>query len=272
MYSKALPVVSPGEGEVTSSLGIETLKGSIANSGSTRFLMRALGALLLVCLVVGNTVLDANFHLTYPSEDRIVGVLLVYALIAVPGFLFLATTRRVQWWHIVSAGLIPAAIYVLVAGRYDAIYGPSYILWLALRCTVSGCAFWLIGIWRNPRYPEVSRGLPTQALAILFAASVAMAFAFVWATPTKIYGRVIDSGYSDRDGSWIVPVQLFVGGAIQSPMMYAKSRVPGAGRCAEVNTRRALASPQWRRYWIENTYDCETKEKRDLSALALASK
>jgi hypothetical protein len=221
--------------------------------------------LFFVCLVVGGVVLNQDFHPSYPSFERVTGVLLIYTIVVLPGFLFLATTRSVQWWQLTIVALFLAAIYVALSGRYGAIYGPSYILWLALRCTVASCIFWVAGIWRNPRFPDVGRALPLKSFAILLPVLVAVAIGFVSLSPSKVYGYAIDARSADESASYSVAIQLLDGETIQASMMHVAAPVPAPRRCAEMNTRRALTIPQWRRYWIENTYKCDSNGKPDTS-------
>ena len=227
---------------------------------------RALTALFLVCLVVGNIVLDTNLNFVSPSSDRVIGVLLAYALVAVPIFLFLASSRGVQWWHLFVVGMAAAGAYVLFTGRYDAVYGPSYISWIALRCAVASLAFWFLGIWRNPRFPDVPSALPVKSFAVLAPVMALWAVGFVWLSASKVDG-VIESIVM-QEGADTATIQLSDGQKIEASMMRASSPMPGPRRCVELNTRHGVVSS--RRYWIENSYRCDTaKSVREMSAYAL---
>ena len=132
-------------------------------------------------------------------------VLLVTAITAVPLFFLFRRLRWLQWWHALAAGLLCAAGFIV----FDAMMTPlgidflisasgiTYLGWGAL----VGMLFWWIGIFRNPAFPFVPRGIPVSFVLVVplflagFAAREALSMSFH-------QGRVLSISKPATDSEW----------------------------------------------------------------------
>jgi hypothetical protein len=199
---------------------------------------------LLVSLAYGPLVI-----VVYPM------FLIVMLVLGAPLFLAFRRLGWLSWWHAVLVGVMcsTAGMYFDLGSNpvRAEMYGPSHTISFATMGAGVGLLFWWLALFRNERYPGISRNPPKSMLWLVPLAVLAwVAYDRVEAFDVRARlqgpgGPPAPGGVAKSTARMVLPT-----GEPIAATVLREGPLPAAGTCAHLVGRRASFLSDDRQYWV----------------------
>jgi hypothetical protein len=170
-------------------------------------------------------------------------------VLGLPAFRFCVARRWLQWWHALTAGwlagVVVAVAYLLAVDAYHAeINAPNTLIFLPGYGGVVGLLFWLIAIYRNPRFPQ----RPTNWISLVLVISVFGLFE--WAGMDRFEISEIYGSVAGKPSDGFIRFDLNDGSHAKARVMRFRDEAPQPPRGTVGTYSRLSAVSGERLYWI----------------------